>query len=249
MKQLCDSVIKFIDETGYLPVVGAEVEFFCDSERIVELVEGVDREKGENQYEVRIAPRRDPFIAAYEIVKLRRHITDICEGQGVRADFESFKEPFGSALHIHISLLDNKGKNVLAKSGEEESQIMLYAVGGLLSAMAGDMKYFCSSENSYQRLKYGTNSPKTISWGGNNRTTALRLPATTVNPDDRRIEHRVSCASADPYLVINAILNGIRFGITRKIMPSSPKIYGDASLMQYVEEYGLEYLYDLLNQR
>ena len=66
-------------------------------------------------------------------------------------------------------------------------------------------------------------SPKNISWGYNNRTTALRL---LKNFDGiARIEHRVAGADADLLEVIAAILYGSYIGMKEKMIPTSP-IYG-----------------------
>jgi glutamine synthetase len=64
-------------------------------------------------------------------------------------------------------------------------------------------------------------------WGFDNRTVAIRIP--TSSADTKRLEHRVSGADANPYLVVAALLSGIHHGITKKIKP--PKIStGDASV-------------------
>ena len=145
----------------------------------------------------------------------------------------SFDSGYGNSLHIHISLLDKEGKNIFVKNGEEESKFMKYAIGGLLEKMPEYMQVFAPYENCYERLKKGKDAPSTVSWGGNNRTVALRLPAATTEPENRRIEHRVAAADSDPYSVISAILEGISYGISNRILPKSEKIYGDASLKMY----------------
>jgi glutamine synthetase len=62
-------------------------------------------------------------------------------------------------------------------------------------------------------------------WGLDNRTVALRIP--TGPESDKRIEHRVSGADANPYLVVAAVLAGIYNGIKNEINP--PEItMGDA---------------------
>ena len=169
----------------------------------------------------------NPVSIADEIMKIRRLFKD--------ADFTAkpFSDDYGNALHIHISLLDADGRNVFTKNNEEESEYMQYAVAGLLEKMPENMNIFAPYDNCYERLEGGKDAPSTISWGGNNRTVALRLPATTLDEQNRRIEHRVSAADSDPYLVISAILQGVSFGFLNKKLPSSSKIYGDASLKMY----------------
>ena len=49
---------------------------------------------------------------------------------------------------------------------------------------------------------------------------AFRVP--NGSPDSRRIEHRVTGADANPYLVLAAILAGIHYGIVNEIDPGEP---------------------------
>ncbi|MBO9479998.1 hypothetical protein J7439_01035 [Salinisphaera sp. G21_0] len=54
-------------------------------------------------------------------------------------------------------------------------------------------------------------------WGHNNRTVSLRIPAG--GRADRRIEHRLAGADANPYLTLAAVLSGILYGIENKLTP------------------------------
>jgi glutamine synthetase len=54
----------------------------------------------------------------------------------------------------------------------------------------------------------------------NNRGVALRIPVS--DADNRRVEHRVAGADANPYLLTAAVLAGIHHGLTRKLDPGSP---------------------------
>jgi glutamine synthetase len=198
----------------------------------------VKKEEGNGQYEVALLHSQDVCGLSDRIMQVRAAIGELAEELGARADFSAkpFADDYGNSLHIHISLLDKNGKNPFEKQGDSESDIMLYAIGGLLTKMPESMPVFAPYPACYDRLKGGKDAPATISWGGNNRTVALRLPTTTTEPHNRRIEHRVAAADADPYLVIAAILEAVRYGIENKIMPESEKIYGDAGL----EVYGLQ---------
>ena len=69
----------------------------------------------------------------------------------------------------------------------------------------------------------------TASWGYDNRTVALRVPA---GPHKAmRIEHRVAGADANPYLVMAALLAGITAGIEQDLSPPSP-VDGDAATQE-----------------
>jgi glutamine synthetase len=93
--------------------------------------------------------------------------------------------------------------------------------------MAQDMPVFFPEITDYARLNDADHVPKIFGWGVNNRYCALRIPAI---PDfyDKRIEHRVPCANADPMLVIAAILKGVMMGLRTQIEPP-PQQYGKKS--------------------
>ena len=59
-----------------------------------------------------------------------------------------------------------------------------------------------------------------ISWGIDNRTVSLRVPAG--KPESCHIEHRPAGADANPYLVVSAALAGIHYGLTNKLDPGPP---------------------------
>ena len=106
-----------------------------------------------------------------------------------------------------------------------------FVIGGLLYTIADFMIFFAPNKNSYKR--YTTKSmttPHNISWGYNNRTTALRiLKNSKGNP---RIEHRVSGSDANPLKVASAMLCGAYLGLREQITPIPPT-YGLAFDPQY----------------
>ena len=112
---------------------------------------------------------------------------------------------------------------------------MLKAIAGLEASLQKSISTFAPNEEDYKRFKPSFDAPTTISWGGNNRTVALRIPASSwILEPTRHIEHRVPAATANPYMSIIAVLAGIHYGLTSKINePKTPKIYGDASMDMY----------------
>ena len=75
---------------------------------------------------------------------------------------------------------------------------MKQAIAGLLATMADGMAIFAPNANSYRRMKPEAYVPMHATWGYNNRGVAVRVPVS--GPDDRRLEHRVAGADANPYL-------------------------------------------------
>ena len=97
--------------------------------------------------------------------------------------------------------------------------------------MQENMLAFAPYPQAYLRYNsLSLESPCKICWGGNNRSAAIRIPLD--QKFNRRLEHRVACADACPFEVINAILLGILKGIKEKIAPPE-KLYGNAFLEQY----------------
>ncbi len=121
-------------------------------------------------------------------------------------------------MHFHVSLRDTDGRNVFAEAdGERWSPTLLHALGGLAETMSESMLVFAPHANSWRRFVSQSYAPVAPTWGVNNRSVALRVPAGDVG--NRRIEHRPSGVDANPYLVATTILAGIAKGIREKLDP------------------------------
>ncbi len=167
--------------------------------------------------------------------KVKKDLIKLSIDNNFVIDFSAkpFANQPGSAIHIHISLHNTKGDHLYKKINNQESDILLWSIGGLCKNMKNSMKYFAPSEKSLLRYKFPSyETPTVVSWGKDNRTTAIRIPQTTLSPNNRRIEHRVPCSDANPKKVIEVILNSIDYGLKNKIQPPEP-IYGIASDPQY----------------
>jgi glutamine synthetase len=82
------------------------------------------------------------------------------------------------------------------------------------------MLLFAPNLNSYRRFQRGTHAPLAPSWGYENRTVAVRVPADAHVAT--RIEHRVPGADAHPHLVIAALLAAMLDGIENKRTAPEP---------------------------
>ena len=83
--------------------------------------------------------------------------------------------------------------------------------------MGESMLVFAPHANSWRRFASNSYAPVSPTWGVNNRSVALRIPAGDMRA--RRIEHRPAGVDANPYLVAATVLAGIRHGIAQKIDP------------------------------
>jgi glutamine synthetase len=123
-------------------------------------------------------------------------------------------------LHIHVSVLDRGGRNIFAGADEFGSEMLRHAIGGLQATMVEAMAIFAPSQNSYRRFQPDMFAPVNRSWGFNNRSAGMRIPAGV--DEARRIEHRASGADANPYLALAAVLAGVHHGLLKKLDPGAP---------------------------
>jgi glutamine synthetase len=179
-------------------------------------------ENGVGQFEINLNHVADALRAADDAVLFKRTVKGIARKHGFIASFmaKPYGKRAGNGLHVHFSLLDAEGNNVFNNGSEEGSETMLNAVGGLLAAMAESTLVFAPHFNSYRRLRPNSYAPTAVAWGYENRMVAIRIPGGPAQA--RRIEHRVSGADANPYLVLAAILGAALIGIERQLSPGEP---------------------------
>lgn len=171
------------------------------------------------QYEINLRHVDAPLKAADHCALLRHMVKGVARRRGVRATFmpKPFPGRAGNGMHVHMSLRDASGHNVFDDGSAAGSETLRHAIGGLLVTMADAMAVFAPSINSYRRFGPRLYVPVTKSWGVDNRSVAIRIPAGP--PASRRFEHRVAGADANPYLVLAVLLAGIHHGITERIDP------------------------------
>lgn len=174
------------------------------------------------QMEIVLRHRNDVLKACDEAIMLKRLIKATAERHGLAATFmaKPYSEWTGSGMHVHISLADEAGANLFATGDPAKHPLMRHALGGLKAAMAESMLIFAPNANSYRRFRRNSYAPVSASWGINNRTVSLRIPAGA--PETCHIEHRPAGADANPYLVMAAILAAMHHGISEQLDPGNP---------------------------
>jgi glutamine synthetase len=183
-------------------------------------------EAAPGQYEINLLHQADALRAADEAVLLRKLISGAAARHGMLATFmpKPFFNRAGSGMHVHISLVDAKGMNAFA-SDKIGSQLLHSGIAGLLSTMAEMTLIFVPSFNGFRRLQPNSYAPTGPSWGHDNRSVAVRVPCG--DQQSLRLEHRISGADANPYLVLAALLHGMVAGIEQQQVPPEP-IVGNA---------------------
>lgn len=233
--KLLSKLLKQFKQLDMVPVIGAEIEFYLSPPNIdkLDLAIPIEKEKGDNQFEVKTDYSSNIFAQIQQILDLRYQITNKALKLGMEVDFSAkpFLDQPGNALHIHLHLENSRGDNLFVKKSDKETKLMLHSIAGLCASMEEHMLIFAPYEQAYLRYKGDSvESPSKICWGGNNRSAAIRIPLSDNN--NRRIEHRVACGDASPKEVICAIFNGVLKGIREKLIPSE-KLHGNAFLEQY----------------
>jgi glutamine synthetase len=189
-------------------------------------VEGILTEYGPGQVEVNLA-HADALTAADDAFRLRYAIKELARRHGLLATFMA--KPFaglsGSSSHVHVSLWQ-QGSPAFAPAGGGESPLARHAVGGLLGHLPAVTLFGSPTVNSYKRFVPDAFAPVTATWGGDNRTAAVRSLLET--PESSRIELRTGSADANPYWLVAAILAAIVSGLESGAEPAE-RGHGDLS--------------------
>jgi glutamine synthetase len=141
---------------------------------------------------------------------------------GLIASFmaKPFSDRAGSGMHLHASVVDDTGRNLFAAAEPEGTVLLRQAIGGLRETMADGIAVFAPHANSYRRFRAQSYAPVAPTWGVNNRSVSLRVPAGP--PESWHVEHRVAGADANPYLVTALVLAGMLRGIDAQSDPGPP---------------------------
>ena len=180
------------------------------------------KESAPSQYEINLYHSPDALLAGDQAVMLQRTIQGVAKQHGYLATFmaKPFADIAGNGMHVHCSLLDEEGNNAFDDGTGMGTELLSQAIAGCLATMEESMLLFAPNQNSYRRFVRGTHAPLAPSWGYENRTVSVRVPADA--PVATRIEHRVAGADANPYLVIAGILAGMLHGIENKLEAPAP---------------------------
>ncbi len=196
-----------------------DLDHFCNAQNIP--AGAALSEYSPGQFEVNLAHIDDPVLACDHAILLKRAVKAAARKNGLAATFmaKPFSEFSGNGLHMHISLLDDAGNNVFAGESKDGdfSDTLRHAIGGMGKAMPESMAIFAPNANSYRRYAPNAYVPATPNWGPNHRDLSMRIPVSSQK--NRRIEHRVAGADANPYLVVAAVMAGIHYGITNQCDP------------------------------
>lgn len=181
------------------------------------------------QFELTIR-HQDLLRAADELILVKRILKICARHFGFEACFmaKPFATQAGSGMHLHVSLNDDEGNNLFAdqKNGAL-SKLMLQAIAGVKTTVPDTMVLLAPNLNSWRRFAPQSYAPTQLTWGRNNRTVAIRVPAG--KGSSRHFEHRIAGVDANPYLVATATLAGALKGIENELDPGD-EIIGNGYL-------------------
>ncbi|MBT9247078.1 glutamine synthetase family protein [Gemmobacter fulvus] len=202
---------------GMLPLFS---DIYAGAAKAGIMAETMISEYAPGQYELTLHYRADVMQAADDLMRLKRIVRAQARAHGVTACFmaKPNEDYAGSGMHFHVSLQDDAGRNVFMEAQEGQwSDTILHALGGMRATMGESMLVFAPHANSWRRFASQSYAPVSPTWGVNNRSVALRIPAGDIKA--RRIEHRPAGVDANPYLVAATVLAGLRHGLRGKIDP------------------------------
>lgn len=185
-------------------------------------LESLISEYAVGQYELTIH-YRDLARAADDVIVAKRLIRSVARRFGMEACFmaKPFGRQAGNGMHLHLSLADPAGGNLFADDADGKlSPLMLHAIAGVRDTLGDTMLVLAPFLNSWRRFASTVYSPASDSWGLDNRTTAIRVPATVGKA--RHFEHRVAGVDANPYLVAAVVLAGVLDGVAAEADPGPP---------------------------
>ncbi|NWG01320.1 MAG: type I glutamate--ammonia ligase [Syntrophaceae bacterium] len=166
----------------------------------------------------------DALSIADVTVTYKQVVKYLAHEKGLIASFmpKPFFGTYGCGMHVHLNLFDKKnGINLFSKEGSMEfSSIGNSFIAGLLDHARGLTGITNPSVNSYKRLVPGWEAPVYIAWAKYNRSSLLRIPASS--PKALRVESRSPDASCNPYLAFAVMLAAGLDGVKRKLVPPPP---------------------------
>ncbi|MEO1550639.1 MAG: glutamine synthetase family protein [Pseudomonadota bacterium] len=178
-------------------------------------------EGGGGQVEINLPHSPDPLAVADQALLFRQVVRGVAQAHGLQASFMAVPREGspGNGQHVHLSLLDGSGRNVFDDGSEAGSDLLGFAIAGVLDQMSQASLILAPHGNSHRRLHRG-HAPSHTNWAYDSRFAAVRVPSGA--PAARRLEHRVAGADANTYLVLAAILNGVLDGIEARTAPPAP---------------------------
>jgi glutamine synthetase len=181
-----------------------------------------NHEFGRSQYEINLR-HSDALDAADRAFLFKTTVKEIAAQHGLLATFigKPWNDDEGSGFHLHLSLGDESGANLLnGDLAEGLSPLAHHFLAGLLEHGPALMAFFNPTTNAYRRIHEEALVPTLVSWGHDNRLCLARVPRERGGAT--RVELRLGDGAANPYLAAAAALFAGLDGIERELEPPEP---------------------------
>jgi glutamine synthetase len=169
-----------------------------------------------SQYEINLW-HGEAMRAADRTFLFKTSVKDIIARTGKLATFlgRPWSDEGGSGFHLHFSVVDVAGRNLMVRGDGELSGLAEQMIAGILHNAPALVALTNPTVNAYKRLGPDTLAPYRANWGHDNRSTMLRVPPE--RGAGTRLEIRVGDGAANPYLMIASVLAAGLDGIVRKL--------------------------------
>lgn len=162
---------------------------------------------------------------ADQVMLYKYVVKNLCFERGYTATF--MPKPLfgdnGSGMHVHQSLWKGDQNLFFDKAGYGLlSDMARWYIGGLLKHAPALLAFAAPTTNSYRRLVPGYEAPINLVYSQRNRSACVRIPIYSNSPKSKRIEFRPPDPSANPYLVLPALLMAGLDGVRNRIEPPAP---------------------------
>ncbi len=212
-----------INGTGRVYTTGTWVDpegIFLDLMRKIDKMDigafAGNHEFSPSQYEINLW-HGEALRAADRTFLFKTAVKDIVARSGKLATFigKPWNDEGGSGFHLHFSVVDADGKNVMADADGTLTETANQMIAGMIEN-AGALTAFANPTiNAFKRLGPDTLAPYRANWGYDNRSTMLRVPPE--RGAGARLELRLGDGAANPYLLTAAVLAAALDGIVRKL--------------------------------
>ncbi len=185
----------------------------------------IDHEDANGQFEINFT-YTDALTMADHYILFKMAASAIARKHGVICSFmpKPMTDRTGNGMHMHFSL-GKDGKNAFHDDADPKglgiSPLAYHFIGGIFKHAAALTAVTCPSVNSYKRLVVGgtasgaTWAPAHICYGDNNRTAMVRVCG-------NHLELRSPDSSANPYLMMAAVLAAGADGVKNELDPGKP---------------------------
>ena len=176
-----------------------------------------------SQYEINLW-HSEAMDAADRTFLFKTSVKDVLTRSGVLGTFigKPWDDEGGSGFHLHFSMNDKEGVNLMGTPDGELSELAQNIMGGVLKHANAIAAFTNPTVNSYKRLGPDTMAPYRNTWGYDNRSAMIRVPPE--RGAGTRLELRIGDGSANPYVVIAVVLAAALDGIKNKLSAPEPVV-------------------------